>query len=410
MSLQLDKLLLGYDKRLRPGYGEKPLVVQTDILVRSMGPVSEKNMDYSMDCYFRQLWVDKRLALNVSMANISLNIKMLERLWYPDTVFLNGGKSYVHMVPMPNKFFRIHKDGTVLYSQRLTIRASCIMRLEKYPLDSQTCHLYVASFAYSVEDVIYEWRFGRKNSVEIAADMTLSQFDILQTPCFNTTMPLRGASHSVLTVQFYLRRHMGFFLINVYVPCCLLVVLSWVSFWINREATSDRIALGTMVVLTMTFIGLDNRNDLPRVSYSTALDVYVAFCFFFVLATIIQFASVHYYTKFGCGEGPQLVMCISKQVELEQIKEDQEDAKSTDTVGENSLNRTKVVVPNIQRESMLFKCWNCFFGTRNVRHNRMFTNVLGLNSVSKIDKLSRIIFPIVFLLFNILYWCTYLTD
>ncbi|KAH3835166.1 hypothetical protein DPMN_108513 [Dreissena polymorpha] len=78
-----------------------------------------------------------------------------------------------------------------------------------------------------------------------------------------------------------------------------------------------------MVVLTMTFIGLDNRNDLPRVSYSTALDVYVAFCFFFVLATIIQFASVHYYTKFGCGEGPQLVMCISKQVELEQIKEDQ---------------------------------------------------------------------------------------
>lgn len=74
-----------------------------------------------MDCYFRQLWVDKRLALNVSMPNISLNIKVLERLWYPDTIFLNGGKSFVHMVPMPNKFFRINKDGTVLYSQRYTI-------------------------------------------------------------------------------------------------------------------------------------------------------------------------------------------------------------------------------------------------------------------------------------------------
>ena len=55
----------------------------------------------------------------------------------------------------------------------------------------------------------------------------------------------------------------------------------------------------------MTFIGLDNRNDLPKVNYSTALDVYVAMCFVFVLATIIQFASVHYYTKFGCGEGPE---------------------------------------------------------------------------------------------------------
>jgi len=80
---------------------------------------------------------------------------------------------------------------------------------------------------------------------------------------------------------------------------------------------------GTMAVLTMTFISLDNRNDLPRVSYSTALDIYVAICFAFVLATIIQFAAVHYFTKFGCGEGPQLARYIAKEVELEEIMEDQ---------------------------------------------------------------------------------------
>ena len=37
---------------------------------------------------------------------------------------------------------------------------------------------------------------------------------------------------------------MGYFLINVYVPCALLVIISWVGFWINREATSDRMTLG----------------------------------------------------------------------------------------------------------------------------------------------------------------------
>ena len=31
---------------------------------------------------------------------------------------------------------------------------------------------------------------------------------------------------------------------QVYGPCILLVVISWVSFWLNREATSDRISLG----------------------------------------------------------------------------------------------------------------------------------------------------------------------
>jgi len=49
---------------------------------------------------------------------------------------------------------------------------------------------------------------------------------------------------SVLQVNFNLQRHTGYFLIQVYVPCILIVVLSWVSFWIHREATSDRVGLG----------------------------------------------------------------------------------------------------------------------------------------------------------------------
>ena len=68
-------------------------------------------------------------------------------------------------------------------------------------------------------------------------------------------------SFSTLLVSFHLQRHMGDFVIQVrglsqpfinfwlsvykvYGPCILLVVISWVSFWLNREATSDRISLG----------------------------------------------------------------------------------------------------------------------------------------------------------------------
>ena len=41
-------------------------------------------------------------------------------------------------------------------------------------------------------------------------------------------------------------------------------------------------------MLTMAFLGLDNRNDLPKVSYSTALDYFVAVCFVSVMASIIE--------------------------------------------------------------------------------------------------------------------------
>lgn len=76
---------------------------------------------YSMDCYFRQVWQDVRLSFNKTVeqvSNVSLNVKMLERIWHPDTIFINGGHSYVHTITSPNKFFRLSYDGSILYSQR----------------------------------------------------------------------------------------------------------------------------------------------------------------------------------------------------------------------------------------------------------------------------------------------------
>lgn len=58
---------------------------------------------------------------------------------------------------------------------------------------------------------------------------------------------------------------MGYFLIQVYVPCGLLVILSWVSFWINREATADRVGLGKKPPAQLP---VNNANSCPALSYS----------------------------------------------------------------------------------------------------------------------------------------------
>uniref|UniRef100_A0A0K0D412 Neur_chan_memb domain-containing protein n=1 Tax=Angiostrongylus cantonensis TaxID=6313 RepID=A0A0K0D412_ANGCA len=51
--------------------------------------------------------------------------------------------------------------------------------------------------------------------------------------------------------------------------------MSWVSFWINKEASPARVALGIMTVLSMSTLGFGLRTDLPKVSHSTALDIYI---------------------------------------------------------------------------------------------------------------------------------------
>lgn len=71
---------------------------------------------------------------------------------------------------------------------------------------------------------------------------------------------------------------------------------------VKVQFSVHRVSLGITTNLTMTFLGLEARADLPKVSYPTALDFFVFLSFAFIFATILQFAIVHYHTKYNSGE------------------------------------------------------------------------------------------------------------
>ena len=121
--------------------------------------------------------------------------------------------------------------------------------------------------AYTAEEVRYKWLSGT-DPVGLEGDLQMSQFDLQKTFAreLNFTRSESVGAFSVLQVVFLLQRHTGYFLIQVeqgtthtininnlhhygqvYLPCALIVVLSWVGFWLNREATSDRVTLGNNI-------------------------------------------------------------------------------------------------------------------------------------------------------------------
>ncbi|XP_043266670.1 gamma-aminobutyric acid receptor alpha-like isoform X2 [Venturia canescens] len=439
ISELLDNLLRGYDNSVRPDFGGPPATVEVDIMVRSMGPISEVDMTYSMDCYFRQSWVDRRLAFQGGKETLALSISMLARIWKPDTYFYNGKQSYLHTITSPNKFVRLYQDGRVLYSSRLTIKAGCPMNLEDFPMDTQRCPLKFGSFGYTTRDVVYKWNNARQ--VAIAEDMKLSQFDLVANPTANQSnaASLSQTEYSMLLVSFHLQRHMGNFLIQVYGPCVLLVVLSWVSFWLNREATADRVSLGITTVLTMTFLGLEARTDLPKVPYPTALDFFVFLSFAFIFATIIQFAVVHYFTKYGSGEcyfsSDLSDTDSSSDDEISRHPRKRETIRrksSANSSGRSCGNRSFTLngdgvieviplaaLPDPERRNSSgqwqLSCVPCSPPPPqpppriHVSTRRRRRRAPRYNSVSKIDRASRVVFPLLFLAINVFYWWSYLS-
>lgn len=86
-------------------------------------------------------------------------------------------------------------------------------------------------------------------------------------------------------IQFV--RSMGYYLIQIYIPSGLIVIISWVSFWLNRNATPARVALGVTTVLTMTTLMSSTNAALPKISYVKSIDVYLGTCFVMVFASLL---------------------------------------------------------------------------------------------------------------------------
>nr|7PBD_A Chain A, Gamma-aminobutyric acid receptor subunit alpha-1 [Homo sapiens]7PBZ_A Chain A, Gamma-aminobutyric acid receptor subunit alpha-1 [Homo sapiens]7PC0_A Chain A, Gamma-aminobutyric acid receptor subunit alpha-1 [Homo sapiens] len=294
----LDRLLDGYDNRLRPGLGERVTEVKTDIFVTSFGPVSDHDMEYTIDVFFRQSWKDERLKFKGPMTVLRLNNLMASKIWTPDTFFHNGKKSVAHNMTMPNKLLRITEDGTLLYTMRLTVRAECPMHLEDFPMDAHACPLKFGSYAYTRAEVVYEWTREPARSVVVAEDGSrLNQYDLLGQTVDSGIVQSSTGEYVVMTTHFHLKRKIGYFVIQTYLPCIMTVILSQVSFWLNRESVPARTVFGVTTVLTMTTLSISARNSLPKVAYATAMDWFIAVCYAFVFSALIEFATVNYFTK-----------------------------------------------------------------------------------------------------------------
>uniref|UniRef100_A0A1A8FNJ6 Gamma-aminobutyric acid (GABA) A receptor, beta 3 n=1 Tax=Nothobranchius korthausae TaxID=1143690 RepID=A0A1A8FNJ6_9TELE len=174
----VDKLLKGYDIRLRPDFGGPPVAVGMSIDVASIDMVSEVNMDYTLTMYFQQYWRDKRLAYVGIPLNLTLDNRVADQLWVPDTYFLNDKKSFVHGVTVKNRMIRLHPDGTVLYGLRITTTAACMMDLRRYPLDEQNCTLEIESYGYTTDDIEFYWK-GGESAVTGVTRIELPQFSIV---------------------------------------------------------------------------------------------------------------------------------------------------------------------------------------------------------------------------------------
>ncbi|XP_051930908.1 glycine receptor, alpha 4a isoform X3 [Hippocampus zosterae] len=434
----LDKLMgrtSGYDARIRPNFKGPPVNVTCNIFINSFGSITETTMDYRLNVFLRQKWNDPRLAYSeYPDDSLDLDPSMLDSIWKPDLFFANEKGANFHEVTTDNKLLRIFQDGSVLYSIRLTLILSCPMDLKNFPMDIQTCTMQLESFGYTMNDLIFEWL--SENPVQVADDLTLPQFVLKDemdlgycTKYYNT------GKFTCIEVKFHLERQMGYYLIQMYIPSLLIVILSWVSFWINMDAAPARVGLGITTVLTMTTQSSGSRASLPKVSYVKAIDIWMAVCLLFVFAALLEYAAVNFVSR----QHKEFIRLRKKQrqqrIELACLNGSVESLRNVNVIPASDTtcrNVTEHWSACIRDEEMLRESRGFYFrgyglghclqskdGTAVegptvfgpsppvTAHDGEFLHKRFVDRAKRIDTISRAVFPLSFLIFNIFYWVTY---
>uniref|UniRef100_A0A8C8RG08 Gamma-aminobutyric acid type A receptor subunit alpha6 n=1 Tax=Pelusios castaneus TaxID=367368 RepID=A0A8C8RG08_9SAUR len=409
----LDKLLDGYDSRLRPGFGGAVTEVKTDIYVTSFGPVSDVEMDYTMDVFFRQTWTDERLKFGGQTEILRLNNLMVSKIWTPDTFFRNGKKSIAHNMTTPNKLFRIMQNGTILYTMRLTINADCPMRLVNFPMDGHACPLKFGSYAYPKSEIIYTWKKGPLYSVEVPQESSsLLQYDLIGQTVSSETIKSSTGEYSLQLLYFHLQRKIGYYLIQTYIPCIMTVVLSQVVFWINKESVPARTVAGITTVLTMTTLSISARHSLPKVSYATAMDWFIAVCFAFVFSALIEFAAVNYFTNLQTQRAMRKAAraaALAAALAAATVPAEDEIVSHSDSNCNLKKRMNSMTSQADQSPEASIMSNTASQGQPMPGPPPAPPLPPPIGGTSKIDQYSRILFPVAFAGFNLVYWVVYLS-
>jgi hypothetical protein len=256
----------------------RPVRVEVVAYVLDISRIDSAEQSFTADVYVEAAWSDPRLA-HEGPGPVSYGIT---DIWQPNLQFTNGRQL---STSMPDRL-EVLPGGEVRYRQRFWGEFSQPMDLRAYPWDSQglTLRLVTSGLTPDQVEIVPTSRIDST----ISTDLSATDFDITGSDVAAETWRPAGAQREFASLRstFVAERRSGYFIVKVIIPLTLIVMMSWLVFWLDPAQGGPQISVATTTMLTLIAFRFAVNASLPKISYLTRLDAFI------LASTVLVFLSL----------------------------------------------------------------------------------------------------------------------
>ena len=301
-------LELGYDKLQRPRHADgRPLNIGVGIEGIRIIDMDDKAFSVSLQMYLGIRWTEPRLSGPFktfydyydeyeyeNSTFFAMDTKFIRHLWVPDLYVFNMKYGSRTLKDFDGRLF-VFNGNEIFYRQELIIEIWCPLRFDFYPLDHQQCDFMIGSYAFSIDEMIFQLESLQYDWSQVNA---LLDYVIVEPLGENLSIQRHGEKKFSLTgFNFRLKRRSFQYIVNYYLPSVLFVVVSWTGFLVPPDLIAGRVTiLITLFVVLIAIFNTVNRQS-PPVDGFNALAAYVMICIIFVFGEVFYYAILLYHKK-----------------------------------------------------------------------------------------------------------------
>ncbi|MDQ6826084.1 MAG: hypothetical protein M3Z14_02650 [Candidatus Eremiobacteraeota bacterium] len=186
-------------------------------------------------------------------------------------------------------------DGSVVRVQHFTVTLATQLDLRRFPFDKQELPIVMEPRGHDADRILL-FADTKRSSVAAARYVGLSQW---RNPVLSARRGIRQSDDfdvNALIFTLTLQRGSNSYVWKFILPLFLIVLISWVSFWLSHEEFKTKDQLGTLVstLLIIVAFNITATASLPRTNYVTYIDAFLLACFMFVILAIAAVVGTHF--------------------------------------------------------------------------------------------------------------------